>query len=66
MAGAIIMFDALVGFGLPLAFAIWQLRSVNRELDRDRRKAESGEPADAESNTSEHIVFQALTRNASR
>ena len=64
MAGAIILFDALVGFGLPLAFAIWQLRSVNRELERDRRKAETGAPDDGEGRAGDSVLFRALTRNA--
>lgn len=66
MPEAIILFDALVGFGLPLAFAIWQLRSVNRELDRDRQKA-AGEAAGDDSGSesaAESVVFRALTRNA--
>jgi len=64
MAEAIILFDALIGFGLPLAFAIWQLRSVNRELERDRRKAEAGEPDESGGGATDSVVFRALTRNA--
>ncbi len=60
---AIILFDAFVGFALPLAFAIWQLRSVNRELERDRRKAaglETEEPEKAEDSP----LYRIFMRNA--
>jgi hypothetical protein len=65
MAGAIILFDALIGFGLPLAFAIWQLRSVNRELERDRYKRETGELGDDDGGSAaDSVLYRALTRTA--
>ncbi|MES2423696.1 MAG: hypothetical protein V4562_04645 [Pseudomonadota bacterium] len=35
----LIAIEIVVGFAVPLGFAIWQLVSVRRELQRDREKA---------------------------
>lgn len=39
MSFPLIAIEIVVGFGVPLAWAVWQLVSVRRELRRDREKA---------------------------
>jgi hypothetical protein len=36
---SLIAIEIVVGFGVPLVWAIWQLVSVRRELRRDREAA---------------------------
>ena len=44
----LIAIEVVVGFAVPVAWAIWQLVSVRRELQRDRDKAaEAAEAAEA-------------------
>ena len=44
----LIAIEVVVGFAVPVAWAIWQLVSVRRELQRDRDKAaEAAEAAKA-------------------
>ena len=47
----LIAIEIVVGFGVPLAWAIWQLVSVRRELRRDREAA--ARKADSESTDTE-------------
>ena len=38
--GQFALIEMLFSFGVVLAIGFWQLRSVRREIEKDRRKAE--------------------------
>ncbi len=52
----LIAIEILVGFGVPLVWAIWQLVSVRRELRRDKEAA--AQKAVAQPSTAHTIVGQ--------
>lgn len=50
----LIAIEIAVAFGVPLAWAVWQLLSVRRELRQDREKATRQNEATTAVESSEH------------